>query len=535
MTIFEQIEAVLRPLGYEPEPEKPDHVNGHDDGAADSPYWDLNKLALQSPETWLPQVPGLHNLVRVRGRNNWEATATWRESNKGRALEERKRNLKISPKGIKDFGTDESFSPLDLVMRGFGYSLSEAVAWLDWRVDRPTDGVDVDFEALAGSGSKPTAEENEAKGDAAREPKYRFKLVSYKDMRVGADELPYLVHELIPARGIVVVWGAPKCYKSFWLHDTMLHVAKGWEYHDRFVTQGAVVYCAFEGGHGYTKRIEAQRRHYEFDDNPPLYTMSGQANLISDHKRLVSEIRAQLGPDVRPVAVVLDTLNRSLVGSENNPVDMAAYTSAAESVREAFKCVVIIVHHCGWDPSRPRGHSSLPAAVDAELSVVREGDVATVTVQYMRDGPEGTQVVVKSKSIPVGTDASGRPLTSLVMGRHEGGADDFTTKPRTWAVSLKVFRSALAEAILSFGFDHKIPNGPTVKAVDLERVRAAFYKLYVVAGDEATSAEGQQNSRRMAFKRAVEKAQAGSLIGAMSEGDRQVIWFASVLDEGYSL
>ena len=70
--------------------------------------------------------------------------------------------------------------------------------------------------------------------------------------------------------------------------------------------------------------------------------------------------------------VVLDTLNKSLVGSENKDVDMGAYVRAAEAIRDAFDCVVIIVHHCGYDDTRPRGHSSLPAAVDAQLAVTRE-------------------------------------------------------------------------------------------------------------------------------------------------------------------
>ena len=114
--------------------------------------------------------------------------------------------------------------------------------------------------------------------------------------------------------------------------------------------------------------------------------MPGQANLIADHIRLIADIRAQLG-ELRPVAVVLDTLNKSLVGSENKDVDMGAYVRAAEAIRDAFTCVVIIVHHCGYDDTRPRGHSSLPGAVDAQLSVTREEEIVTVTVEMMRDGP----------------------------------------------------------------------------------------------------------------------------------------------------
>jgi hypothetical protein len=76
------------------------------------------------------------------------------------------------------------------------------------------------------------------------EPKYRFRLMSFNDMRPGREPL-YLVDELIPVAGLVDIWGPPKCFKSFFCLDLMFHVAMGWEYRDRYVHQGTVVYCAF--------------------------------------------------------------------------------------------------------------------------------------------------------------------------------------------------------------------------------------------------------------------------------------------------
>ena len=64
------------------------------------------------------------------------------------------------------------------------------------------------------------------------------------------------------AAGSVVVWGPPKCGKSFWTFDLMMHVALGWEYRGRRVQQGAVVYLALEGGHGFRARVEAWRRRH---------------------------------------------------------------------------------------------------------------------------------------------------------------------------------------------------------------------------------------------------------------------------------
>jgi hypothetical protein len=56
--------------------------------------------------------------------------------------------------------------------------------------------------------------------------KFRFKLVSFCDLRPGPEPL-YLVDELIPVAGLVDVWGKAKCYKSFWCLDLMLHYGLG--------------------------------------------------------------------------------------------------------------------------------------------------------------------------------------------------------------------------------------------------------------------------------------------------------------------
>jgi hypothetical protein len=71
--------------------------------------------------------------------------------------------------------------------------------------------------------------------------------------------------------------------------------------------------------------------------------------------------------DAAPGLIVLDTLNRSLAGSESSDEDMGNYIKAADQLREMFKCAVIIIHHCGLAEERPRGHTSLIGADDAQV------------------------------------------------------------------------------------------------------------------------------------------------------------------------
>src|SRR5262249_33869469 len=85
-------------------------------------------------------------------------------------------------------------------------------------------------------------------------PPVRFKLVPFDRITVEKTR-PYLIREVIPREGIVLIWGSPKSGKSFWALDAVLHVALGWEYRGRRVSPGGVVYVACEGERGLGARI----------------------------------------------------------------------------------------------------------------------------------------------------------------------------------------------------------------------------------------------------------------------------------------
>ena len=87
----------------------------------------------------------------------------------------------------------------------------------------------------------------------------KFSLIPFHEIKLDTASA-YLVKGLIPRTGLTVIWGPPKCGKSFWAFDVSMHIALGWEYHGRRVKQGAVVYCALEGAEGFRARIEAFRQ-----------------------------------------------------------------------------------------------------------------------------------------------------------------------------------------------------------------------------------------------------------------------------------
>ena len=100
---------------------------------------------------------------------------------------------------------------------------------------------------------------------------------------------------------------------------------------------------------------------------------------------------------------------------------MAAYIKAADVLKETFHCLVLIIHHCGLNEERPRGHTSLVGAADVQISVKRDADNNIIAeVEWMRDGPEGATVVGRLETVPLGMDDDGEHINSCVIVPVEG-------------------------------------------------------------------------------------------------------------------
>jgi hypothetical protein len=159
--------------------------------------------------------------------------------------------------------------------------------------------------------------DHEAPPATEREPKARGRvipIIPFEQIKLTT-EPQYLVKGLIPRHGLIVVWGPPKCGKSFWTFDVVMHVALAWMYRGRRVQGGAVLYGAFEGAHGFRTRVEAfrQRSLADHAEPVPFFLEPLTLNLVAEHQQLIAAIKAALRETV-PAAVVLDTLNRSIQG-----------------------------------------------------------------------------------------------------------------------------------------------------------------------------------------------------------------------------
>jgi hypothetical protein len=287
----------------------------------------------------------------------------------------------------------------------------------------------------------------------------------------------------------------------------MGHISLGREYRGRRVKGGPVIYIACEGERGLGARTEAFRRtHLTEQDDPPFYLLTTRLDLVADCVALVADIRAQIGATA-PVAVVIDTLNRSISGSESKDEDMGAYVKAADAVREAFACAVILIHHCGIDGSRPRGHTSLTGAADAQIAVKKDASGNIVaTVEYMKDGAEGEIIASALEILEVGADEDGDPITSCVIRPADGHAPDAMTDKLSPSNrrALELLTDAVAREGVSPPVNEFIPTGKI--CVTVETWRRHCYERDISVSEEP-------DAKRQAFNRAVKALLSRGAVG----------------------
>jgi hypothetical protein len=284
-----------------------------------------------------------------------------------------------------------------------------------------------------------------------------------------------------------------------------MHIALGWLYRDRRVEQGPVVYCAFEGQTGLEARVEAFRQRFlrKHQGDIPFFLEPVTLDLVRDHQALIAAIKRQLN-EKKPAAVTFDTLNRSIQGSESSDEDMTRYINAADAIRAAFNCAVIIVHHCGTNETRPRGHTSLTGNIDAQLAAKRDAaNNVIITVEYMKDGAEGEVITSTLEVETVGTDEDGEPITSCVIVPAIAQPAGKKVTPGA-LLALEFLREAINEGGTPTRTNSRVPNG--VKTVPITRWKDLYFKGVGTDSDKP-------DSKRKAFERAVKKLQAIKAIG----------------------
>lgn len=242
-----------------------------------------------------------------------------------------------------------------------------------------------------------------------REP--RFKLLTCDQLR-DLPPLAWCVRGVLPARGLAAIGGPSGSGKSFLAFDMAAAIAGGGRWFGQRVEAAPVVYAALEGEAGYKLRAQAWETHHckALPDGLRLMLDTFKLTEAQDVDDLAAVVPAG-------AVVIIDTLNRAAPESdENSSRDMGLILEAAKRLQALTRGLVVLVHHTGKDESKGlRGHSSLFAALDAVVTVSRDGERREWKMGKSKDGADGDAHTFKLQVETLGFDEHGDPLTSCVV------------------------------------------------------------------------------------------------------------------------
>jgi hypothetical protein len=384
--------------------------------------------------------------------------------------------------------------------------ITDAIAHAQSAVEADAEVEDTDTQEEQDAASEPSEQPQE------RLPRIRVELE--EDMK--SEPVRWLVDNLIPAGGLVGLFGRPGSYKSFVSLAIAGAVASHTDFLGRSTEPGDVVYVAAEGGSGLKRRTTAMRMRHGLDFEGRLGFVRAQLDLRSsvDDMELLIEAIAKTG--LKPKLLVFDTLNRLYGGGdENDAGNMSAFLSIIGGLQQAFDgATALVVHHQGHAEARMRGSSSLLGAVDTELHVTKVLETETsrlgqLAVTKQKDGENN--VTVSYSMEVVGTDPIDPHETSLavVLAEDEQMPVNKTARRTN---DEKIALDALHHALMQFGrtaTSSLMPAG--VQIVEEKHWRAEFYARR--PGDGYEDKKKAIEATRKAFGRARSRLIGSSEIG----------------------
>ncbi|MEQ1491561.1 MAG: AAA family ATPase [Terricaulis sp.] len=329
----------------------------------------------------------------------------------------------------------------------------------------------------------------------------------------------WLVKGIVPASGLMCMYGPSRGGKSFLALEWCLRIAHGDDILGHRTKQTGVAYVGAEAANGLRKRVRAWMQENGRDDEPPPFALiprgvdfsSPEASDVDELIDLLTEAAIEFKErGERLGVVVVDTLARATPGAdENSGADMGAAMAAMEKIGEALGVLVILVHHTGKDATKgARGHSSLFAALDTAIELQHDEETGgrSIRLAKQKDDEDGGRWGFRLKSVSIGTDGDGDPLTSCVIEYVD--APQARRRDSKQAASEAIALEAL-RAVLSTDA-RKAPAGVPAAAgayvAPLLMVRDRAYRLGLSQEGETTAA------KRTRWNRALENLSAQKIV-----------------------
>jgi hypothetical protein len=218
--------------------------------------------------------------------------------------------------------------------------------------------------------------------------------------------------------------GAPGSKKSFVAFDMAARVSRGERWQGRRTNPADVVMIIAEGSGGSGKRGAAWVQAIGEIDDEHVRILPRPVQVGADFGkpwRVLAEACGRLADRAvasgRGMLVIVDTQARVTVGlEENSAKEMGIYVEGVRLIRERTGGCVLSVHHTGRTGGDARGSSAIDGAQTSELKVESTGKLTgRLLTEKQKDLEHADPIELRFKSVPLGLDADGEPVSSLVL------------------------------------------------------------------------------------------------------------------------
>lgn len=345
------------------------------------------------------------------------------------------------------------------------------------------------------------------------EPETDTRAMRFRDITLDTTAKP-VIKGIAHAGEVVVIYGAAKSGKTFYVFHLGLDVANGRPHRGRRTRRGLVVHVALESVSAIRARAVAYRQATGETD-VPYVLLDWRLDLFdSESRRELQDTLHQLEAEheLPLVLLIVDTLARAIPGRDENSKELGdAIAYAQELVRHEFpEAAAVVVHHAGKDAGRgTRGHSSVVGNADGILLVENREGLRTVAVDVHRNATQGDTVAAfELQPVTIGTDDDGDAITSCTLLWIDAPAE----RPgKTLTPTERMALDTLREAIKTHGEypppevlnRNKLTGGERV--VECEHWRDIYYR-------RRTSPDDTPEAKKKAFQRARDRLQMSRLI-----------------------
>jgi 5S rRNA maturation endonuclease (ribonuclease M5) len=350
-----------------------------------------------------------------------------------------------------------------------------------------------------------------------------LKLTHFNECDKTANKV-WLIKDFLAKGETSGLFGPPGSGKSALETDIAVALACGEDFRG-FKTKHRVgaVYFAFERADLTKRRLHAYRIRDGHDDIP--ISVAGEIiNLMRPECVEIMSATIKAHEDHYGTEcgyVILDTAAKGIAiagGDEDKAKDVNRCLANLRRIHELHNLHMSLIGHTGKDESRgQRGSNAAPGDYDLHIQISGE-DTKTATVIKANDQPCGPLLAYRMHKVILGHNDDGDEISTWIVDREE--AEVPTKKSSFWHRNLLQLFDAINNALTESGFDFPIPNGPTVRAVLLENVRAAYRRSYIVGPDS----KNPEEAINKALTRALRAARDARLIAGDPGAGKQIIW-----------